>query len=43
MDPTSPGRDENGEAGNGRVAVEMVIEREGRKGGGRGEGVNSPV
>ena len=44
MDPTSPRRDENGEAGNGRVAVEMVIEREG--GGEEGEeegGRDSPL
>ena len=38
MDPTSPGRDENGEANDGR-AVEMVMEREGREGGGREKGL----
>ena len=41
MDPTSPRRDENGEAGNGRVAVEMVIvgEGEGEEEGGREKGL----
>ena len=36
MDPTGPRRDGNGEANDGR-AVEMVIEREGRRKGGRRE------